>query len=67
MEEAPWTSGWMWKWGLEFPFKGYWTGVGPGVVLTNWVPSFIPTLRLLLLPICPSAPFLAKAKDEGYG
>ena len=50
-------------------FKGDWTGIGPqtGVALTNWAPSFTPTLPHLLLPICSSTAFWAKAKDEGWG
>ena len=65
--KAPWAPGWMWRRALEFPFKGYWTGPGPNVALTNWVPSFTPTLPHLLLAICLSTPFLAKAKDDGWG
>ena len=57
----------MWRRALEFPFKGDWTGPGPSVALTNWVPSFTPTLPHLLLAICLSTPFLEKAKDEGWG
>ena len=45
------------------------TGLGqsPVLPLTNWVPSFTPTLSHLVLAICLSTPFLAKAKDEGWG
>ena len=54
---------------VGFPFKGDWIGVGPqpGAALTNWAPSFTLTLSHLLLPICSSTPFLAKAKNEGWG